>query len=136
MIRQSQRRIVDAVGREKLRLLVAEDNEYLREELLQVLDDEEEFSCVASTPSVDQIVPLCVSQEAQVVVLDLDLQGRSSLQELPSMRRALPDVRFVVFSGHENPEIIRGALRAGASAYVTKSTHTDRLIEAIKQVGT
>ena len=126
---------MDAVGGSKLRLLVAEDNDYLREELLHVLDDEEDFSCVGSTPSVDEIIPLCVAQEAEVVVLDLDLQGQSSLEALPTMRRALPDVRFVVFSGHENPEIIRGALRAGASAYVTKSTHTDRLIEAIKAAG-
>jgi DNA-binding NarL/FixJ family response regulator len=56
-----------------------------------------------------------------VVVLDIDLRGESSLGKLPVMRRGLPAVRFIIFSGHNHPEMIRRALEAGASAYVTKA---------------
>lgn len=122
-------------GAHEIRLLVAEDNAPLRDALQLLLDDQDEFLCVASTSSVREIVPLCKHHQVAVVVLDIDLRGESSLRALPMMRRALPAVRFIIFSGHTHPEMIRGALEAGASAYVTKATHTDKLIEKIRELG-
>jgi two-component system response regulator DesR len=122
-------------GAQKIRLLVAEDNAPLRDALQLLLDDQDGFLCVASTSSVQEIVPLCKRHQVGVVVLDIDLRGESSLRALPIMRTALPAVRFIIFSGHNHPEMIRGALEAGASAYVTKATHTDKLIARIREFG-
>ena len=118
-----------------MRLLVAEDNETLREALKCRFDDDDEFLYIGSTSNVDEIVPLCLRHGAELVVLDIDLRGRPSLVELPQMCEAMPSVGFVIFSGHSDPAMIRTALKAGASAYVTKSARIEKLLEALRKVG-
>ena len=46
---------------------------------------------------------------------------------------AMPDVAFVVFSGHNHPPLVRAALAAGASRYVVKSEGLDALLRAIRE---
>ena len=44
-------------------------------------------------------------------------------------------MRFIIFSSHNHPEMIRRAPEAGASAYVTKTTHADKQIAQIRESG-
>jgi DNA-binding NarL/FixJ family response regulator len=44
-------------------------------------------------------------------------------------------VSFIIFSSHNHPEMIRRAPEAGASAYVTKTTHADKQIAQIRESG-
>lgn len=116
----------------KIRVLVAEDNEDLREAVMLLLNESADIFCVAATGSLEQIVPLGLQTSPDVIVLDLELQGRSSLPSLPALRAQLAQSRFVIYSGHAHPELMRAAIAAGAVAYVTKSGDFDALIGAIR----
>ena len=121
---------------EPIRVMIAEDNEDLRMTLSALLAAEADISCVAATGRLQEVVPLAQSAAAQVIILDLEMQGQSSLTALPKMRQALPHTRFLVHSGYALPALIDGALAAGASGYVLKSGDFAELLNAIRACAT
>ena len=70
--------------------------------------------------------------KADVLVLDLELQGRSSIDVLKTVRGGGSKITIVVFSGHSHPDMIRHTLAAGADAYVPKNGEFELLLDAIR----
>lgn len=115
-----------------LRVLIAEDNEDLRDLLVTLVSAEPDLRCVGTANDVDSVIASTTEQKADVLVLDLELQGRSSIDVLKTVRGNGSKITIVVFSGHAHPEMIRHTLAAGADAYVPKSGDFDLLLDAIR----
>jgi two-component system, NarL family, response regulator DesR len=115
-----------------LRVLVAEDNEDLRDLLVTLISAEPDLECVGTANDVEAVLASTTEHEADVLVLDLELQGRSSVDLLKTMRKNGTKITIVVFSGHSHPEMIRHTLAAGADAYVPKSGDYELLLDAIR----
>jgi two-component system response regulator DesR len=115
-----------------IRVLVAEDNEDLRAAIVLLINDEPDLLCVAQTASLLDILPMATQHDVHVAVLDIELKGESSIRAFSGLRAQRPHMRIVIHSGHSHPELIRRALAAGASAYVTKSGDVDELLRAIR----
>jgi DNA-binding NarL/FixJ family response regulator len=116
-----------------LRVLVAEDNDDLRALLVTLISAEPDLECVGTANDVDTVLAGTREHQADVLVLDLELQGRSSIDLLKTVRKNGSQMTIVVFSGHSHPEMIRHTLAAGADAYVPKSGDFERLLDAIRE---
>jgi DNA-binding NarL/FixJ family response regulator len=115
-----------------LRILVAEDNDDLRDLLVTLISAEPDLECVGTANDVDSALACTTEQQADVLVLDLELQGRSSIDLLKTVRKSGSKISIVVYSGHSHPEMIRHTLAAGADAYVPKSGDYELLFDAIR----
>jgi DNA-binding NarL/FixJ family response regulator len=115
-----------------LRVIVAEDNEDLRDLLVHLISAESDMKCVGTAADVDAVIATTAEQKADVIVLDLELQGRSSIDVLKAVRGAGNKISIIVFSGHSHPEMIRHTLAAGADAYVPKTGDYELLLDAIR----
>ena len=115
-----------------LRVLVAEDNEDLRELLSTIISAEPDLRCIGTANDVDAVMSSTLEQPPDVLVLDLELQGRSSIDLLRKVRKNGADIAIIVFSGHSHPEMIKHTLAAGADAYVPKSGDYEMLLAAIR----
>ena len=119
-----------------IRVLLAEDNEDLSEAVVALLGFHPDIECVGVAPTLDRVLNDAAAQKAQVVVLDVELSGESSLKKLPVLRSTLPNAAFIMFSGHDHPEMIKAARAAGAVDYVVKSAGLDELVTAIRAAAT
>jgi len=117
-----------------IRIVVAEDNDDLRALLAPLINEEPDLNCAASTAYLDEVSPLIVQHQAHIAVLDMQLRGGSVLPRLPALCRDHAATRFIIHSGHANPELMRKAHEAGAGAYVLKSGEIDELIVAIRKL--
>ena len=117
-----------------LRVLVAEDNDDLRELLVTIISAEPDLRCVGAANHLDAVLEGTRSHDVDVLVLDLELQGRSSIDLLKTVRRNGNTMGIVVFSGHSHPEMIKHTLAAGADAYVSKSGDYEMLLGAIRDM--
>jgi DNA-binding NarL/FixJ family response regulator len=98
-----------------------------------MISAETDMTCVGTASDVDAVIQACsVDAAADVLVLDLELQGRSSIDVLKTVRTAGSKITIIVFSGHSHPEMIRHTLAAGADAYVPKSGDFELLFDAIR----
>jgi DNA-binding NarL/FixJ family response regulator len=116
-----------------LKILVAEDNDDLRELLVTLISAEPDLECVGTANDVDAVLARTAENNVDVLVLDLELQGRSSIELLKTVRNKGSKLSVVVFSGHSHPEMIRHTLAAGADAYVPKSGSYEVLLDAIRE---
>ena len=116
-----------------IKIMIAEDNEDLRATMVSLLDAEMDLRCVAETDELEEVRALATATSPQVIILDIELKGRSSLTRLPQLKRELPGARFLVYSGHALPALIDAALAAGASEYVSKSGDPFELINAVRR---
>jgi DNA-binding NarL/FixJ family response regulator len=118
-----------------IRVFLTEDNADLSAVLVALLHTHEDIRCVGSATSLANLVADARSTGAGVVVLDVELQGESGLRRLPELRELLPGVEFVIFTGHDHPEMRRAALASGAAAFVVKSSGPESLVSAIREAG-
>ena len=84
----------------------------------------------AETPqgSIDGIL----AAHPDVVVLDIQLEGGSGLDVLRAVRKAEPDIAFVVFSNNSGPAYRKRYLGEGASRFLDKTAEFDQLVPAVR----
>src|SRR5215212_2113928 len=83
-----------------LRVLIAEDNADLRDLLVTLVSAEPDLKCVGTADDVDGVIASTAEHKADVLVLDLELQGRSSIDLLRTVRSSGSRMTIIVFSGH------------------------------------
>ena len=117
-----------------LRVLIAENHPDLSEAVARIIDSEPDMRCVGQVPSVAEVLPAARDSAAEVVVLDLSLQGGSSMQLIEELAAQLPALRIVVFSGLANPEeAARETKRRGAAEFVSKGCDFNVLLDALRR---
>lgn len=69
-----------------------------------------------------------------VLVVDIELPGRSGLDFARRVRQRWPDARILVFTMHDDPATVTHCVRAGVAGFVTKSSDPDVLVDAVRTV--
>ena len=75
----------------------------------------------------------CTVTVPDVLVLDLNMPGGSSLDAIPIIRAESPDTEIVVLTMQQEPAFAREALREGALGYVLKEAADEELVEAVRR---
>jgi DNA-binding NarL/FixJ family response regulator len=116
-----------------MRVLIAENHRDLSEVMSQLIDTEPDMHCVGQVSDAGEVLSSARDLAADILILDLTLQGGSGLPLIEQLTTALPDLRVIVFSGLANSEeISREAKRRGAAAYVTKGCDIQVLFDAMR----
>ena len=117
----------------KLKILVADDHQLMLEAVRAALADVEDIEIVGETRRGTQVVPLVGQTNPDIVLLDVRMPEMDGLSCLDLIRKRYPDVRVVMLSGVEEPEVIQQAIRRGASAFVVKHIDPRDLASALRQ---
>jgi two-component system, NarL family, invasion response regulator UvrY len=118
----------------KIRLLCVDDHPELRKLFELLTRDQPDFDLVGSLDSAEGLEDHIASLRPDVVVLDLSMPGRSPLDALQNIRNGSAEVRFLVSSAYDSPEIVDEAMRAGAHGFIVKGGEFDILANAIRRV--
>ena len=115
----------------RLRALIAEDNAEWRDIITDFVGSE--CDVVGNAERGDEIVPLALQLQPDLVTLDISMPGQSGLKAFPSLRAALPDAILIVISTIDNRLYRDEASRLGADYYVPKRSVISDLIPAIRR---
>ena len=114
-----------------IRVLIADDHAVVRRGLKQLLGAEPDLEVLAEAGDIEDARRYVRGHHPQVLVLDLNLPGGSSLKHIPSIRAESPDTQIVVLTMQNEPAYAREALGAGALGYVLKEAAETELVEAV-----
>jgi two-component system response regulator NreC len=114
-------------------IVLADDHVVVRSGLRMLLDSESDFEVVAEASDVDSARRYVRGHRPQVLVLDLNMPGGSSLQAIPLIREESPATQIVVLTMQQEPAFAREALGAGALGYVLKEAADDELVESVRR---
>lgn len=116
-----------------IRIVIADDHELIREGVKKILRGERDMRVVGEAANVGELLALVGQCEADVLVLDINLPGRSGLDALGELRGLQPGLSVVVLSMHPEDRFALRVLKAGAAAYVSKASAADELVAAVRQ---
>ena len=116
-----------------IRVLLADDEDLIREALAALLELEPDLTVVAQAGDGERAVALAAQHEPDLVVLDLEMPR---LDGVEAARRILAhrQVPVVLLTRHARPGVLRRALAAGVRAFVPKTTPADRLSRILRDV--
>lgn len=103
------------------RLVIVEDQTAIREMLVEILRLDANYELVGESGDGQSAQSLILDIKPDLLVLDAKLPGLNGVDLLRRIAKKLPDMRVLVFSGHENPVLIREMLEAGAHGFVEKT---------------
>jgi two-component system response regulator NreC len=116
-----------------IRIVLADDHAVVRRGLQLLLEAEDGFEVVASVGDVQAAIRTTRGHRPDVLVLDLNMPGGSSLEAIPQILEASPQTSIAVLTMQDEPAFARQALGAGARAYVLKEAADDELVEAVRR---
>lgn len=112
------------------RVLLADDHRLMAEGLKRLLDPE--FELVGIVEDGRALVEAAARLKPDVVVADITMPRLNGLEAIPLLKKDNPDARIVLITMHRETAYARRALKAGASAFVLKSSAPAELIAAIR----
>ena len=117
---------------DSVRFVLVDDHEVVRGGLRRVLEAQPGWSVEAEAGDIDRALRAVLGHKPDILILDLNLAGVSSLEYIPQLLERSPATRIVVLTMQTEPAYARDALRAGASAYVLKESAEDELVTAVQ----
>lgn len=118
---------------EGISIVLADDHTVVRRALRVLLEEEEDFEVVAEAEDADDAVRYVRGHKPRVLILDLNMPGRPSLEAIPDMREASPETRIVVLTMQKEPAFARQALQLGVLGYVLKEAADEELVQAVRR---
>ena len=118
-----------------IRVMLADDHKLIREGMKAILRDAgTDISITGMAASGTELLVLLERQEADVVLMDLDMPQLNGIEATRLVTERFPRVRVLVLSMLENEQYILDALGAGARGYLLKSAGGKEVLFAIRTV--
>jgi DNA-binding NarL/FixJ family response regulator len=117
-----------------IRVLIVDDHQIVRRGLREVLADEYSELDVGEAETSAAALGLLTADAWDLVLLDVNIPGRSGLDLLEEIKRRSPATPVLVLSGYPEEEFAMRSLKLGASGYLNKGRASDELLAAVKKV--
>jgi signal transduction histidine kinase len=116
----------------RIRVLVVDDNDGFRESLLALLDAGD-LEVVGEASSGLEALEVVEHVRPDVVLMDVRMPGLDGIETTRRLKAAHPELGVVALSGHEDQDIVRDMLVAGANGYVLKDSDGDEILNAVAE---
>lgn len=116
------------------KVVIIEDQTAVREMIAQIVRSDSSFEVVAETGDGQEAYNLSLEIKPDFVILDIMLPGLNGAEVLRRFSKHLKSTRVLVFSGYQNPSLVRELLQAGAHGFVEKSAPLSELKKGIEIV--
>jgi signal transduction histidine kinase/CheY-like chemotaxis protein len=120
-------------GQEKIRVLVADDHELLREGLVSFLGEFRDLEVVGAASDGQMAIDIALATRPDVVMMDVVMPRVGGVEATRQIMTQLPGTRVIGLSMHESGQMADGMREAGAVAYLQKDSSAEALVAAIRQ---
>jgi two-component system invasion response regulator UvrY len=116
------------------RLLIIDDHAIVRQGLRHILSEAPHSYFVGEAANANQGIRMLREEPWDIVLLDMNLPGKSGLEALKQIRSEWPEMKVLILTVDPEDHYALRALRYGASGYLTKNCSTETLLAAIQRI--
>lgn len=113
---------------------IVEDHPIARLALRQLFETQEDIHLAGEAKDGSEALKLVREARLQVLILDIDLPGRSGFDVLKQLCHHAPKMHVIVFTNYPEDQYAVTLFRLGASAYIPKSSDLEVLLSAVRGV--
>lgn len=117
-----------------IKVFCADDSPDIVLMLETYIDSQHDMETVGSCSDGNALGEQIQNAVPDVVVVDLTMPGVDVVKLIAQLRQDHPDIRTIVFSGHNDPEAVDACIDAGAWGFIVKQHELDHIVEAIRNV--
>lgn len=115
-----------------LRVVIAEDEELLRRQIVKIVSSFEDFEVVASCETGAEFLKTIKRIKHEIALVDIFMPGMTGIEVVKAVRDSLPETEFIFITAHE--EFIRDAVELYAADYIQKPFDEERLIKTLNRL--
>jgi DNA-binding NarL/FixJ family response regulator len=117
-----------------IRILVVDDHPLIREGIARLVEREADMQLVAEADSGREAIRQFRAQRPDITLMDLQMAEMSGLDAIIAIRSESPEARIIVLTTYPGDVQVLRALKAGAQAYLLKTTLNTELRQTIRAV--
>lgn len=117
-----------------IKVLIADDQELMRESLSIVLSNNDDIEIVDAVKDGDAVIKSVPHTKPDIILMDIRMPKMDGVQCTKLVKEAYPDIKIIILTMFDDDEYVYDALKYGASGYLLKGISMDGLKEAIATV--
>ncbi len=117
-----------------MKILIADDYILFRDGLKKIISEKIPEASFGEARDYAELIDLISKKKWDILILDLNMPGRSGLDALIEARKLSPSLPILILSMYSENQFATRVIKAGAMGYLTKGSSPDELIDAIKSV--
>ncbi len=117
----------------KIRVMVAEDIDILREDYVDIISHAPDMEIVGSAASGQEICALAAQVPCDVILMDIEMETiHAGILAAQHIHSRYPQIRIIHLTAHETEEMINSGMSSGAVDYVVKGVDDEVLLTHIR----
>jgi DNA-binding NarL/FixJ family response regulator len=121
-------------GGRKIRVLLVDDHDTVREALRLLLDGQPDMRVVGEAADGRGALAQALALRPDIMLLDLTMPGMTGLAIVRALKAVALPLKIVALTRHDDPAYVRELSNAGAAGYVLKQSRSARMLEALRTV--
>ncbi|NLK98488.1 MAG: response regulator transcription factor [Epulopiscium sp.] len=117
-----------------IKVMIAEDQELIRQSLEFVISNKEDMKIVALAATGKQAVELAKEKKPDVILMDIRMPEMDGVEATKIIKKMYPEIKIIVLTTFDDDEYVFDALKNGASGYLLKGISLNELVESIRIV--
>lgn len=120
--------------KKNIRIAVAEDHELVRQGIVNLLSEEENFTVVADVSNGSLLLNEFRTHSIDIVLMDLEMPIMGGKEALKVISQRYPAVKVIILSMHYSDDFIVDCISAGARGFLPKNCDIEKVVDAINAV--
>lgn len=117
-----------------IRIVLVDDHQIILDGLSMLLDQDPSFDVIASFSHPEKALSFLSVQEPDILLTDYSLPGMNGVELIRKAKILHPAMKAVLLSMHDEPSIVREAIKLGVNGYLLKNIQQAELKEAIRKI--
>lgn len=118
----------------KVRILLADDHEVMRDGLRALLEKQSDFEIVGIAGDGDETIQLAQELKPDAIVMDINMPNMNGVEATRRIKTNDPQVKILALSVHTRGTLVAQVIKAGASGYLPKSCTAHELFEGVRAI--
>lgn len=117
-----------------IKVLIADDQELIRQSLQIVLDTKDDIEVIATAASGQEVIGAVRENIPDVILMDVRMPKMDGVSCTKIIKENHPEIKIIILTTFDDDEYVFNALKFGASGYMLKGASMDELVEGIRTV--
>lgn len=119
-----------------IRIVLLDDHQIVLDGLRLLLDQDSSFDVIASFTHPEKVISFLEIQQPDILLTDYSLPGMNGLELIQKVKLKYPKVKCVLLSMHDEPAVVREAIKSNINGFLFKNISKAELKNALQKINT